>query len=115
MATKAQLRDRAANELGLLPVGQTLATQHQTRIESAYDEVYAQLKTLGLNTWASDASCADELVPHLTALIADNCLNTYPVSPDRYSRIKVSASVAMREIRALVQPEHESIDDPTDY
>jgi hypothetical protein len=115
MATKATIRDRAANELGLLPVGQTLASQHQTRIETAYDEVYAQLKVDGLNTWASDGSCADELTPHVVALVAFSCLNTYPVSPERYQRITFTASQAIPRIKALVTPEYESIDEPTDY
>ena len=115
MATKATIRDRAANELGLLPVGQSLASQHSTRLETAYDEVYAQLKVEGLNVWASDASCADELTPHVVALVAFNCLNTYPVSGDRYQRITFTASQAVSRIKALVTPEYESIEEPTDY
>lgn len=115
MATKAELRDRAATELGLLRLGQSLQAQDTTRIESAFDEVYGDLKTEGMNTWASTASCAAELVPHVAALIADNCLNTYSVSMERYQRIKAASGIAKREIRRLITPEFESVDDPTNY
>ncbi len=115
MATKAELRDRAANDLGLLRLGQSLQAQEVTRIESGFDEVYADLKTDGLNVWASTASCPVELVPHVAALIADNCLNTYSVSGERYKRIKIASSVAKREMRRLITPAHESAEEPTDY
>lgn len=115
MATKAELRDRAANDLGLLRLGQSLQAQDTTRIESAFDEVYADLKTDGLNVWASTASCPVELVPHVVALIADNCLNTYGVSPARYQRIKIASGNAKREMRRLITLGHESVEDATDY
>ena len=115
MATKAELRDRAANDLGLLRLGQSLQSQDTTRIESAYAEVYADLKTEGLNVWASTGTCPTELTPHVAALIADNCLNTYGVSPARYQRIKIAAGRAKPEIRRLVTPRFESVEDATDY
>ena len=115
MATTAELRDRAANELGLLPVGQTLASNHSTRITEGFNEVYAQLAEDGLNIWASTAECPDRIVPQVVALIAFNCLNTYPVSPERYQRITFTASQAVKSIRSMVRPAHESTDEPTDY
>jgi hypothetical protein len=115
MATKAETRDRAANELGLLRLGQSLQYQDQVRIESAYDEVYEQLKEDGLATWASTGSVPTKLVPHVVALVADNCLNTYGVSNDRYTRIKNDSSVAKREIRNLITPDFESLEDPSDF
>lgn len=115
MATKAETRDRAAQDLGRLRVGQSLQDQDKVRIEAAYDEVYDQLKEEGLNTWASDGDCPDAVAPHLAALVADNCLNTYGAPPERYQRIKLAAAVAIREIRRHVTPEWESLEDPTDY
>ncbi len=115
MATKAELRDRAANDLGLLRLGQALQAQDVTRIEAAFDEVYADLGTEGLNVWSSSGSCPAALNPHVAALMADNCLNTYSVSVERYQRIKAASGMAKREIRRLVTPEYESVDEPTDY
>lgn len=77
MATEAEVRDRAANDLGMLRLGQSLQNQDKVRIETAYDEVYEQLKEEGLATWASDGSIPTKLVPHVAILIAHNCLNTY--------------------------------------
>jgi hypothetical protein len=119
MATKAEVRDRAANDLGILRLGQSLQDQDKTRIESAYSEVYAALKKDGIATWASTGAVPDELVPHVAALVAHNCLNTYPASPERYQRIMNAAgmngAIAKREIRKMVAPDYASPDLPTDY
>ena len=115
MATKAQVRDRAAADLGILRLNQSLQSQDTTRIEAAYDEVYAQLKKDGLAVWASTAAVPDEITPHMAALVADNCLGTYGVSPERFQRIKSASLGAKREIRALVAPDYVSQDEATDY
>ena len=114
--TKAEVRDRAANDLGVLPLnGDALQSQHVTRIEQAYDEVYEDLKDEGLAIWASTASVPNNIVPHMAALVANNCLGSYAVSESRYVRIKNEASFAKREIRRLTAPDYVSQDEPTDY
>jgi hypothetical protein len=119
MATAQELINRAANDLRILRLGQTLQSQDNTRITDAYAEVYATLKKDGLATWAYANEVPDELVPHVSALVADNCLSTYAVSQDLYQRIKnqvgVNGEIARREIRKLVTPDFVSQDDPTDY
>ncbi len=115
MASKQAIRDRAASDLGRLRLGQQLQYQDQVRIESAYDEVYEDLKDEGLAIWASTADAPTRLVPHLVALVAENCLDTYGVPNDRYQRIKLAAQQAKPEIRRLVIPRHESLEAPTDY
>jgi hypothetical protein len=119
VATKQQVRDRAANDLGLLRLNQSLQAQDVTRIDAGYDEVYAALKKLGLATWASTAAVPAELVPHVVALVADNCLNTYGVSIDRFKRIKLAAGTdgetAKRAIRELIQPDYASAGDAVDF
>ena len=115
MATAAEIRDRAANDLGVMRLGQSLQYQDQVRIEAAYAEVYAQLKTKGEAIWASDGDVPDELTPHVAALIAENCLQTYSVSTERYQRIKIEANKARRDIPMYTTPEHEDGEDPTDY
>lgn len=119
MATAAEIRDRAANDLGLLRLGQSLQAQDATRIADGYTEIYAQLKKDGLATWASTAEVPDELVPHVVALVCMNCMNTYGVSQERALRI-LSASgpsgmTAKREIRKLTANHFPSQDEPTDY
>ena len=99
--TKAQIRDRAASELGVLPLGQALQHQDKVRIEQAYDEIYANLKSRGLASWSSTGSVPNEFVSHVVALVAYNCLNSYGVSNDRYNRISSKAGVAIQEITSL--------------
>ena len=115
MASKADFRDRAANMLGILPFGQSLDHQDKTRIESAYDEVYDDLKDEGLAIWATAGSAPDRLTPHVAALMAANCADDYGVSPARYQRIMGKAAIAKREIRALTIPTYESVRDPVDF
>ncbi len=115
MTTRAETRDRAASDLGILRLGQSLQYQDATRIEAACDEVYEQLKEEGLAVWASDGEVPTKLVPHVVALVADNCLNTYGAAPERYIRIKNASSIAYREIKKLVTPQYASQDNAVDY
>ena len=121
MATKNEIRDRAAQDLGILRINQSLQAQDDTRIQSAFDEVYADLRKDGLATWPSTGSSPDEITPHVVALVADNCLNTYSVSNDRYIRIKNAAGplgkgeVAKAEIRRLITTDFVSFDNATDF
>lgn len=117
--TKAEIRDRAAEELGRKRLGQGLQHQDKTRVEAAYDEVYADLKNEGLNTWPSTGSVPDELVPHVAGLVALRCMNTYGISQARMQRILAmtgtDGNLAKREIRRLVTPKYESMEEPTDF
>ncbi|TVM02751.1 MAG: hypothetical protein CV087_08790 [Candidatus Brocadia sp. WS118] len=115
MATPTQIIDRTGNELGLLRLGQSLQSQDSVRISSAYDEVYAQLKKEGLATWVSTNDVPDELSPYVIALMAESCLGTYGVSKERYERIKINSSIALREIRKFTTPVYSSQEDSVDY
>lgn len=114
MATQENIRDRAGNDLGILRLNQSLQDQDAKRIESAYTEVYAQLKQEGLATWAYEGEVPDEVVPYVVALVADNCLSTYGVSDKRYQRIKIAVSSALDNIRKNVNDDYIS-DEPTNY
>lgn len=115
MATVTEVINRTAGELGILRLNQSLQAQDNTRINTAYDEVYADLKTEGLATWASAGTIPDEVVRHVAALMADNCVNNYGVSDKRYDRIKKDSAVAKREIRKLISPVYVSTTDPADF
>lgn len=119
MATVAEIRDRAANDLGILRLGQSLQSQDSTRITSGYNEVYQQLKVDGLATWTSSGDVPTELVPHVVVLVAHNCLNAYGVAPERYQRIINASGVdgekAKKEIKKLVTSYQPSQDNATDY
>jgi len=115
MATIAEVRDRAAQDLGILGLNQTLQSQDSTRITSAYNEVHAQLKKDGLATWTSTGSIPTECVPYVANLVANNCLSTYSIPNDRYTRIKNEVRTSMRELMKLASPDWMSVDDVKDY
>lgn len=114
-STKAEVRDIAATELGILRLGQSLQSQDQVELERRYDEVFADLKEEGLATWASTASVPAELVPHVAALVAYSAADVYGISPARYQRIAAKAAAARPSIARLVTPRYESTEEPTDY
>lgn len=102
-------------DLGLLRLGQSLQNQDDVRITAAIDECYADLKEEGLATWASTAAYPANVVPHVVALAAMNCAESYGVSDSRFTRIQVKAAVAKREIRKMVAPSWESLEEPENF
>lgn len=120
MATKAEVRNQALQLLGVLQIGQSAQSQDATELETAYTEVYADLKKDGLATWAeAGSSIPDDVTPHLVSLMALSRTDTYGISDSRYQRIVNRAGnngwLAKREIRRLAQPDYESLEDATDY
>ncbi len=114
-STTEEVRNRAATDLGILKLNGTLNDQDKVRIDKAYDEVYAELKREGIATWTSTANVPNEFVPHIAAMMADNCLGTYGVSTERFGRVKDKAVVARREVRKLGEPAYVSMTDAQDY
>lgn len=114
-STKAEIRDIAASELGILRVGQALQHQDKVEIERRYDEVYADLKNEGLATWAASGSVPTEVAPHVAVLVAFSAADVYGISDSRYARLTAKRGLAERRIRALTQPHYESLDEPVDF
>lgn len=119
MATKAEVRQRVGEDLGLVPVGQALESQDQTRIDATYDETYARIKKNGLAAWASTAEVPDMLVPYFALLMEERLLTSYSIPESRYMRIKTDAGqdgmLAMARISELNAGEYESLDNVRDY
>ncbi len=115
MTTQADARSRTAGMLGRLRLGQSLDTTLDARIQTAYDEVYLDLKDDQLVTWAQTAAIPDAMTPHVVALMAFNCTADIGVSDDRYQRIVNARNIAKREIRRLSTPQYEAVDKNEDY
>lgn len=119
MANRDAMINRAAELLGLKRLNQALPAEHNIRIGKAYDEIYAVLKKDSLAVWASDGDVPDEIVNPVAALMADNCLSSYGVSVDRYTRIKTECGpdgeTAKARIRQSATPAYVSADSPTDF
>ena len=101
MATKADIRNRAAESLGVLPIGQALENQYKTRIDDAYAEVYAELKEEGLAYWSENSDIPAKFVPYVAALVANNALIVINTTNTRADRIEARAFIATRRIREL--------------
>lgn len=119
MASKAQIRQRVGEDLGLVPIGQTLENQDQSRIDMTFNEVYNRLKEKGLATWASTADVPTEIVPYYVLMMEEKLLTSYSVPESRFLRIKNDAGddgdKALNNISELITPEYESTDEVEDF
>jgi len=115
MATLAKVYDGTLELLGVLSLGKTIQAKDLARMVRAYDQVFAELKDTGLDSWASAGPVPDKFVTHVEALMAYNSADTYSVSNARYQRIASKESRAKREIRRLSITDYESLDEPVDY
>ena len=117
MATVAQIKQRIAEDLSLVPTGQTVQNQHLVRIAFAYDEVFAELKDSGDAVWTSTGEVPSRMVPHVVARCAFNCISSgsFGVSKERYQRIQLANAEAKREIPKLSRPAYESLGESVDY
>ena len=113
--TKAEIRDRTAQEIGILQIGQSLEDTDRVRIEQGYDEVYADLKRSNLNFWSATGDIPNQFVPYVTALIAENISNTYSIPNDRYARLLPMIQKAKAKIASLGAEPYKSIKKPLDY
>ena len=107
MASKAETKQLAGELLRIVPIGQTLQSHHDTRMGEAYDEVYAELQSIGLPVWDTDEEMPDEITPHFVGLMAFNKADLFGISDNLYQRILIKvgdegnkAKAKMREILA---------------
>lgn len=119
MATKAEVRQRVGEDLGLVPVGQTLESQDQNRIDATFSEMYEKLKEKGLAAFPAAGPVPAKLVPSFCLLMASHLLTSYSVPESRYLRISTDAgpdgSLAISTFSQLATPEYESETDVADY
>jgi hypothetical protein len=111
MATKAEVRQRVGEDLGLVPVGQALENQDQTRIDATFSEMYERLKERGIATFPAAGPVPTKLVPSFCLLMASHLLTSYSVPESRYLRISTEAGpsgvLALANLALLATPEYE--------
>lgn len=119
MATKAEVRQRVGEELGLVPIGQDLESQDQARIDATFDEQYERIKEKGLAAWPAAGPVPTRMVPYFCLLMEEKLLTSYSVPESRNLRIKQDAGdngeLALRRLAEMIVQEHESLDDVTDF
>ena len=108
--TIAEVRNRALNMLGKLPVGHTPTGAVSSDMEDVYDQVYARLELMGLVTWSSTGSIPDEYIEDVSSLMAFERSEGIP--DGRYARIRDAAGRATKSISARVSG---TWDNPREY
>ena len=101
MATAQQIRETAAENLGILGEGETLPSYETNDLDQAYTEVYAELQGQNLTTWSEGTNVPDQYARSIAMLVAESRATKYQIPDNRYARIKMEAVEAYRMIRHL--------------
>jgi len=115
VATKAKVKEEAAQMLGILRPGQSLNAPNDGKLDEYWTETLDELIEEELGVYPAGGPVQDRIKPHVAALIALKGTETFSITPARYNRVISKAQVAKREIRKLVTPKYESMEEPTDY
>ena len=101
MATSAQIRQTAAENLGIRGEGETMPSYEVADFDQAITEVYGMLRQLNLVTWASTAAIPDEYAHSFSMMVASARALKYQIPEERYKRIQYEADKAIVRIRLL--------------
>lgn len=115
MATVAETKHKAGRLLACVRAGQSLRPEDDTLLQEAYLQVYGDLKTSGDATWASTAELPNEVMPHVAAWMAFLLIPDKGIAGERKALILDLYGIAKPEIKRLVTPAHETVEEPTDY
>jgi hypothetical protein len=119
VATKAEIRQRVAEDLSLVAIGQPIQSQDAARIDISYNEAYERLKEEGLAMWASTADVPDKVAAYYILLMEHNIARSYGTSDARYQRILPEAGpdgeLALKRMARLLTPVYQSTESYQDY
>lgn len=101
MATKQQIRETAAENLGILGEGETLPSYESDDIDQAYIEVFNELQALNLTAWPITGDIPDQYARSIAILVAEARVIKYQKSDQIYNRIRAEKEVALARIREL--------------
>ena len=99
MATAQQIRETAAENLGIFGEGETLGSYETDDLDQAYNEVYKELEGLELTAWLQTSNVPDQFARAVAMLVAEARATKYQIPDNRYQRIKFEAIEAMSSIR----------------
>lgn len=100
MATKAELRDRVLRHLKVLEAGESATAEDASAVETAIDDVYAELGELGMAYWAANAIPAGCIRPLMRVVAADVAADF--VTAPEVATYEVKRKPAMDELRAVL-------------
>jgi len=101
MATSQQIRETAAENLGILGEGQTLRAYETADLNQAIEEIYNELQAKNLITWSSGADVPDQYARSFAMMVAEARAVKYQIPDERYQRIKLEKIEAMHLFREL--------------
>ena len=101
MATNAQIRTTAAENLGILGEGETLPSYESNDLDQAITEVYNELQSLNLTTWASTSNVPEQYARSFAMMVAAARAMKYQIPEDRYKRIQYETDRGMHLFREL--------------
>ena len=101
-ATAAQIRNKAAQRLGLKSGTLNLSSDISDDLDEAYNEIWADLEAKDIVNWDLTESVPDEFVNPVVDLVAESRVVDYAVSRERFSRIVAAASTAEKRIRKVL-------------
>lgn len=113
--TKAQVKEHAADILGIKPVGQDIQQPASRTLDKYWDAAYDEVKSDNLNIFPSSGPIPDKLFHHFAMIIAQKGAVSFSVSDARYQRIVMESQRAMREFRKYAVDSYESIDQVVDF
>jgi len=99
MASAQQIRETAAENLGILGEGETLPSYESDDLDQAYIEVYKELEGLELTAWAQAGDVPDQYARSVAILVAAARAVKYQIPDNRYQRLKIEEIEAMSMIR----------------
>ena len=121
MATQQQIRDTAAENLGIVGEGETLPSYETADLDTAYLEVYAILQRDDLAAWSLVDDVPNEFSGAVSMLVAGQRVTKYQVPPERYARIvsegwgQNNDGQAIKTIRRLQAPTKVSVTRMEDF
>ena len=119
MASKAEIRQRVGEELGLVPIQQALEAQDQARIDATFNETYEFLKEKGMAGWPAAGPVPDKVVPYLALYMEFMLLTGYSVPDTRAQRIITAAGpggqTALVMIGKMVTQEYDDTEEVHDF
>lgn len=113
--TKAQVKEHAAEILGIKPVGQDIQQPASLALDRYWDAAYDEMKADNINVFSSSGPIPDKLFHHFAMLIAQKGAVSFSVPDARYQRINMEAQRAMREFRKYAVDSYQSVEQVVDF
>lgn len=105
--TKADLRNRVLQELGVLAGAETAGSDDAALVEGVIDAQHAMLERQIFLTWTT-ATIPETVIEPLTAIVAARCAGRFGLPADRRAELIALAAEGMAELQTQTQARDDS-------